>query len=129
VSTPVAVIAAVATVLAALIGYLGVRLTRASSREANATEQWAKLAEANDAQNERLMKEIADLRAHQGRQDERIDQQRDRIDEVERKLESEQRVNRTAFDYIRTLLRWIEQRMPGATPPEPPALLKGEIEP
>lgn len=114
------VVGVLVTIAAPLFGYLGARAARRSSKEANNTEAWAKILEANNAQNERLNNEIRDVRTDQN-------ELRSRVDDLERKLEHEQRVRRGAFDYIRVLLRWIETHLPGVTPPAPPELLREEL--
>ncbi|MCZ9635169.1 hypothetical protein RhoBH5_31195, partial [Rhodococcus sp. BH5] len=62
----------VATVAAAIIGYLGSRLARASAKEANTTTSWAELFKANEAQFARM--------------DTRITHQDDRISRLEADL-------------------------------------------
>jgi len=116
----VALIGALATVAASLFGYLGTRQSRQSSRESNDTNNWAEILKGNNEQNARLNSEIRDLRTDQS-------ELRTRVDDLEHKLDDEQRVRRSAFDYIRVLLRWIEERLPGVTPPAPPELLGKDL--
>ncbi|MBM4570383.1 hypothetical protein GS489_08240 [Rhodococcus hoagii] len=75
---------------------------------------------ANNEQNARLNAEIHAVRNDQN-------ELRVRVEDLERKLEHEQRVRRGAFDYIRILLRWIETHLPGVTPPAAPELLREEL--
>ncbi|WP_236721686.1 hypothetical protein [Prescottella equi] len=96
------------------------RMARLSSKESNSTTEWAEILKANNEQNARLNGEIRDLRDDQN-------ELRTRVDDLEDRLEREQRVRRGAFDYIRTLLRWIETHMPGVTPPAPPEILKEDL--
>ncbi|NKV27728.1 hypothetical protein GS912_24500 [Rhodococcus hoagii] len=91
-----------------------------SAKESNNTEAWAEILKANNEQNARLNAEIREVRTDQN-------ELRVRVDDLERKLEHEQRVRRGAFDYIRILLRWIETHLPGVTPPAAPELLREEL--
>lgn len=46
---------------------------------------------------------------------------------LEARISKLERENSAAFDYIRTLLAWIRGRLPGETPPQPPAVLALEL--
>ncbi|NKR57489.1 hypothetical protein GS474_16150 [Rhodococcus hoagii] len=106
----IALISALATIVAAAFGYLGTRAARRSSKEANNTENWAKMFAANEAQFNRLEAELG--RANS------------RLDTLETKFERERREKYSALDYIRLLHRWIESKLPGVTPPPPPDNLR-----
>ncbi|WP_307820477.1 hypothetical protein [Prescottella equi] len=113
-----------APIVAALFTYLGTRMAtraaRQSAKESNNTEAWAEILKANNEQNARLNAEIHAVRNDQN-------ELRVRVEDLERKLEHEQRVRRGAFDYIRILLRWIETHLPGVTPPVPPEVVREEL--
>ncbi|MFF2026549.1 hypothetical protein [Rhodococcus koreensis] len=109
----IAVVGLIGTVIAALLGYLAAILARQSARESNATTDWAKMFEANEKQLERMQADI-----------DRLDTKLGHLDEA---LTAEKRLRRSAFDYIRILLRWIEAHMPGQMPPSVPELLKEEL--
>lgn len=119
-----ALIGVAAPIVAALFTYLGTRMAtraaRQSAKESNNTEAWAEILKANNEQNARLNAEIHAVRNDQN-------ELRVRVEDLERKLEHEQRVRRGAFDYIRVLLRWIETHLPGVTPPAAPELLREEL--
>ncbi|AEV51991.1 hypothetical protein A6I89_02005 [Prescottella equi] len=115
-----ALIGVAAPIVAALFTYLGTRVNRQSTKESNNTEAWAEILKANNEQNARLNAEIREVRTDQN-------ELRGRVEDLERKLEHEQRVRRGAFDYIRILLRWIETHLPGVTPPAAPELLREEL--
>jgi chromosome segregation ATPase len=51
----------------------------------------------------------------------------ERIDELERSLDREERGRAAAIRYIRKLLDWITEHMPAHTPPEIPAILREDL--
>ncbi|WP_236733767.1 hypothetical protein [Prescottella equi] len=99
---------------------MATRAARQSAKESNNTEAWAEILKANNEQNARLNAEIHAVRNDQN-------ELRGRVEDLERKLEHEQRVRRGAFDYIRILLRWIETHLPGVAPPPPPEVVREEL--
>lgn len=103
-------IGAAATALTAFVAWLGHLWIRRSSRENNATANWAAFAEANSREMAALRDDVRELRG--------------RVNELDNRLREEQRVNRTSVGFIRTLLRWIEEHLPGSTPPQVPELLR-----
>jgi GTP-dependent phosphoenolpyruvate carboxykinase len=50
-----------------------------------------------------------------------------RVDELERSLDREERGRAAAIKYIRKLLDWIAEHMPGHTPPEIPFMLREDL--
>ncbi|MBM4480325.1 hypothetical protein GS444_10725 [Rhodococcus hoagii] len=102
--------------MAALFTYLGTRMAtraaRQSAKESNNTEAWAEILKANNDSKRSPERRDPPVRNDQN-------ELRVRVEDLERKLEHEQRVRRGAFDYIRILLRWIETHLPGVTPRHP----------
>ena len=102
-----------AAALSALVAWLGHRWIRKSTQESNNTANWAAFAEANRHEMSALRDDVRELRG--------------RVDELDKRLRDEQRVSRTAIGFVRTLLRWIEEHLPGSTPPQVPELLREEL--
>lgn len=98
------------TALAAWFGHLWMRR---SSRESNTTADWAAFVEANNRQMDALRRDVDRLST--------------RVDDLDKKLRAEQRISRAAVGFIRVLLRWIEEHLPGQTPPQVPEILKEEL--
>ncbi|MBM4517682.1 hypothetical protein GS432_21555 [Rhodococcus hoagii] len=62
-----------------------------------------------------------------------INERMGQLEQRIRALEDENRHERlrgaAKLEYIRVLMRWIAEHLPGRTPPEPPALLREELLP
>ncbi len=100
-------------ILAAVVALIGHRWMRRSNRESNTTADWAAYAEANSRDMAALRTEISRLN--------------ERVDELDRRLRHEQRISRAAISFIRVLLRWIDEHVPGHAPPAAPDILKEEL--
>lgn len=113
----IALIGSAATIIAAFIGYLGIRLTRKSQQEAAVDARWAKMLENQREDFEALLKPMR----------ESIDNLESKVDRLTTELRTERRRFRSAMHFIRKLLRFIDHHVPGAHPPEIPAELVDDL--
>lgn len=115
--TEIALIGAAATILAALIGYLGARLTRQSQRETATDARWQAMLESQRKHFESLLdpmrQQIADLEENVG--------------ELKTELRTERGLFKIAMRFIRELLSFVDQHVPGSHPPQIPAELADDL--
>lgn len=102
-------------------------LNRKGAKEVAAATTTVQMRSLDQALIDRLQTQI-------DKQDQRISlldthRQEDRhlIDELQRSLDREERGRAAAIRYIRKLLDWISEHMPGATPPDIPVALREDL--
>lgn len=106
------------TVIVAIVAAVGGGAVSAifrwlTDRKVAATDNWSKLAESYSRQ-------LADMAASYGALDERLQR-------IESELDAETRRSNAAVSYIRQLLRWIGEMMPGESPPSVPDALRSDV--
>lgn len=113
----IALIGAAATVFAAIIGYLGVRLTRKSQQETAVDARWAKMLENQredfNALLEPMRQSITDLEG--------------KVDKLQTELRAERVRFRSAIRFIRELLQFIDTHAPAPHPPAIPLDLADDL--